>query len=179
MQTARAIAIVGAMLPQGMEELPGRPGAVGVKPSPVLTWLLVVLAVVCLGGGIALCFTPAKESAETDTLWPVGLVFIVLGAICVIVWLLTARGHKFILDDTGLHSRAVFGRYSVRWDAVEKLQPVRGGVWITAPGGILKESGDATNKKTLLFNTRGLATQPSAFIDYIATRARNGGRAPA
>lgn len=164
-------------LPQGFEELPDQPGAVGVRAGGPIIWLLLLLGGAGLVGGVVMCFVPAKESATTDTLWPVGAVFGALGVICLVTWFAVTRGPKFVLDDVGVHSRAVFGRYSVHWDHLEKVQPVRGAVFLTAPGGIYTGKGKLTRKKSLRFNLGGLKSGASGFLRYLTDRARNGGKA--
>lgn len=165
-------------LPRGFEELAGRPGAVGVRVGGPIRWLLLGLGVLGILGGVPLFFVQAKESAQTETLWPVGAIFAALGIFCLVIYFLTTRTPKVVFDDTGVHSRALIGRASVHWSKIERVQPVRGGVWVTAPGGIYTASGKLTRKKTVRFNAQGLRSGAGPFVSYLHARLKNGGREP-
>ena len=122
-------------------------------------------------GGIPFFFVKAKESARTETLWPVGLVFVLLGVFCLAIHWLVSRGFKMVIDDEGLHSRALIGRFSVEWDKIERIQPARGALFITAPGGIRSAKGKVTRKKVIRYNTQGLKCGSLAFADYVIERS--------
>lgn len=158
------------MLPKGFQEMPDQPGAVAVRAGGLILWLLGGLGLLGVLGGLPLFFVTAKESAQTDTLWPVGAVFVAAGLLCLLVLYAVTRGPKYVLDDVGLHSRAIFGCNSLHWEHVEKVQPVRGAVWVTAPGGIYSRAGKLTRKKTLRINTQGLACSPRDFVGEINRR---------
>lgn len=166
------------MLPKGFEEIPDRPGAVGVRAGGPIMWLLGGLGVVLVLGGIPLFFVKAKESARMDSLWPIGLGSVVLGLFCLGMLYVVTRRPKYVFDEVGVHSSAVFGRNSVHWEHVEKVAPVRGGVWVTAPGGIHNKSGKLTRKKTLQINTQGLRCSGRDFVAHLNARVLSGGKPP-
>ncbi|MFC7619715.1 hypothetical protein [Microlunatus sp. GCM10028923] len=169
-------------LPQGLERLPGDGDAVGSKVHPALVVLLWVGAVLLAGLGVLLLFVkpagPPRPGSEIPLWAP--LILIGFGVLVGLLAVVSPRGPKIVIDDEGVHSRAVFGRATIRWEPMQDValsQPRGNAIWFTAPGGIVK-GGKVTRMKRIPFNVSGLRVRPADLHAYVLGRAR-GRRTPA
>lgn len=156
-------------LPRGMEELPGDGNRVGTRvavPLLVVMWLGAILLL-----GLGILILPLSPGSEVPLWAP--LILIVFGLLVAVLALLAARGHKFVIDDEGVHSNAVFGKAHVRWDAMQQITlapPYGNAIWFVAPGGIVRR-GKVTRLKRIAFIIRGLRVRARDFHAYIVERA--------
>lgn len=165
------------IVPKGLEVLPGDGNGVGAKvavPFLVVIWLGAALL---LGLGILFLVVdltgPVREGSDMPIWAP--LILMAFGVVVAALAWLSGRSHKFVIDDDGVHSRAVFGRAVVRWDAMQDValsQPRGNAIWFTAPGGILRR-GKVTKTKRIPFQVAGLRVRSRDLHTYILERARN------
>lgn len=162
-------------LPKGLERLSGDGDVVGTRVSPpllVVLWLGVALLV---GLGVVFLVVepagPKREGSEIPIWAP--LILIAFGVVVAVLAYLSGRGPKVVIDDEGVHSRAVFGRATIRWDAVQEMalsRPRHNAIWFTAPGGIVR-GGKVTKTKRVPLRIAGLRVRPADLYNYIVVRA--------
>lgn len=163
-------------LPKGLDRLPGEGEVVGSRVHPVLLVLLWIGAVLIVGLGVLpLVLEPAgpPRPGSEIPLWA-PLILIACGLVVGLLAALSGRGPKIVIDDQGVHSRAVFGRATIRWEPIQEItlsQPRGNAIWFTAPGGILK-GGQVSRLKRIPFNVAGLRVRPADLHAYVLGRAR-------
>ena len=164
-------------IPHGLEVLPGAGDRVGARvalPLLVMVWLGAILLFGL--GTLFLVVEPAgpeREGGEIPLWAP--LVLMAFGILVGVLAWLSGRGHKFVIDDDGVHSHAVFGRAEVRWEAMRDISlsvPRGNAIWFTAPGGILRR-GKVTKLKRIPFQVAGLRVSSRDLHAYILGRARS------
>lgn len=158
-------------LPRGLESLPGDGNAVGAKvalPMLVVLWLGVVLLV-----GLGVLLLIAGQGGAIPVWAP--LLLILFGLALAALAFVSGRRPKFVIDDEGVHSRAVVGRAQVRWEAMQEIalsQPRGNTIWFTAPGGILRR-GKVTRTKRIPFQVAGLRVRSRDLHAYVVQRAQS------
>lgn len=160
-------------VPQGLVSLPGPGNAVGAHlhiGMKVMMWLSMVLV---LGLGVVFLIAGPGTGEDKIPAW-VPWMFIALGLYVGYLAWRTGTRPKYVIDDEGIRSDAVFGKALVRWDAIQGIslsQPRGNAIWFTAPGGILR-GGKVLKKKSIPIMAAGLTIRPAALFDYIVARAR-------
>lgn len=154
----------------------GEGEAVGSKVHPVLLVLLWIGAVLIAGLGVLLLLVkpagPPRPGSEIPLWAP--LILIACGVLVGLLAVVSGRGPKIVIDDEGVHSRAVFGRATIRWEPIQEIvlsQPRGHAIWFTAPGGIVK-GGKVSRLKRIPFNVSGLRVRPADLHAYVLGRAR-------
>jgi hypothetical protein len=164
-------------VPQGLEALPGDGDRVGARVALPLLVVMWLGAILLLGLGILFLVVkpagPERPGGEVPLWAP--LILLALGVVVAVLAWLAGRGHKFVIDDEGVHSQAVFGKAEVRWDAMQDISlsvPRGNAIWFTAPGGILRR-GKVTKLKRIPYRVAGLRVRSRDLHVYILERARS------
>lgn len=163
-------------VPRGLEALPGDGNSVGARVAPPLLVVMWLGAILLIGLGILiLAMSPgAAQAGSAVPLWA-PLLLMAFGVLVAVLALLSGRGHKFVIDDDGVHSNAVFGKANVRWDAIQQITlapPYGNAIWFTAPGGIVRR-GKVTRLKRISFWVRGLRVRSRELYAYIVERSKS------
>lgn len=163
-------------LPKGLVSLPGDRHAVGAKVGIALIIVMWLGAVFLIGLGIVTLVVepagPPRENGDVPLWAPLSLAAL---GLLVGYWAWSVgRKPKFVIDDDGFHSQAIFGKAFIDWQATDKIHlsvPRGNALWFDAPGGI-RTGSKISKKKRIQVPISGLRVNNRALHAYVLERAR-------